>query len=444
MFGGVSNWLYEQFSTSENKHWYTTEINDHNDLFSTIGTHKDNLAYSMRHPILTGAMLFICNLFAQAEFRIEDREGKIILDEAASRVMRLLDKPNYYQTRIDFLEALQWIKIARGSVAVYLKRTPGFKEFDSMYILDPHRIRYPDNFKTPMAFSPTDRRIGRQTVRYRQNEDPAQDINIKIEDLLFLYDLPNIASPSNRFITASRLDGLHQTLDNTVDSLIAKNIILRSNGKEMLSSDGDNGFPMDGDDQETAKKIFNLGYGLSPTRDRAFITKANVKWQSMHIALRDLGLDESTKVDGNIVYTALHIPKDILSLEAKKTTYNNFRESMTSFIQNDMTSMVKDFTLKFTVNLFPPDRVLIGTFDHLPVMAYLRKEYMETVKLQGEALTLLRNAGVPDEAALELCQMDKTLKLEDVKQVENNNSSNSNQKGVEEYIKRIVEEATIN
>ena len=88
----------------------------------------------------------------------------------------------------------------------------------------------------------------------------------------------------------------------------------------MLSSDGDNGFPLDGDDQEEAKRIFNIGYGLSPKRDRAFITRSNVKWQSMHIALRDLGLDESTKVDGNIVYTALHIPKDILSLEAKKTT----------------------------------------------------------------------------------------------------------------------------
>jgi len=415
MFEGVKNWLYEQFGSSDQRHWYTTDINDFEDVFSKLGTHQDNLLYSQSHPILTGAMLFVCNLFAQAEFRVEDRQGKVVDNIKANKLTRLLERPNYYQTRIDFLEAMQWIKIARGSVVIYLKRTPGFSEPDSMYILDPHRIKYPDNFRTPMAFTPNDSRIGDQKVIYRQTHDPAENVTLYVRDLVYLYDMPNVSNPANHFKTLSRLDGLHQTLDNTIDSLVAKNIILRSNGKEMLSSEGDTGFPLDADEEDKAKKIFNLQYGLSPTRDRAFITKASVKWQSMHIALRDLGLDESTKVDGNIVYTALHIPKDIISLEAKKTTYNNFRESMTSFIQNGITAMVKDFALKISTTSLPEDMVLIGIYDHLPVMSHLKKERMETVKVQGEALLILRNAGVPDEYALEMCEMDKTLKLEDVK-----------------------------
>ena len=101
-----------------------------------------------------------------------------------------------------------------------MKTTPGFSEPDSMYILDPHRIKYPYNFVTPMAFSPNDNRIGEQTVTYRQPSDPEYDVKIKLKNLLFLYDLPNIAKTTNRLITKSRLDGLHQTLDNTVDMLL--------------------------------------------------------------------------------------------------------------------------------------------------------------------------------------------------------------------------------
>ena len=54
---------------------------------------------------------------------------------------------------------------------------------------------------------------------------------------------------------------------------------------------------------------------------------------------------------------------------------------------------------------------------------------METAKLQGEALTLLRTGGLPDETALELCEIDKTLILSDVKQTKSIESSN--QKAIE-------------
>lgn len=413
MFDGIKNWLYEQYSGTDHDHWYT-QI-DGSERFDKVGINSDNLAYSQNHPILSGAMLFVCNLFAQGEFRIENLDGTLYTGSHNS-LIGLLNKPNYYQTRIDFLESAQWMKLARGKVAIYMKRGSGAIEPDALYILDPKRIKYPDNFKTPMIFQRANKTVGAQTVMYMETDDPKDWVPIKVRDLLWLYDMPNVTTPKNRFITGSRLDGLHQTLDNTVDSLVAKNIILRSNGKEMLTTDGDKGFPMDGDDEEEAKRIFNLGYGLTPNRSRAFITQASVRWQSMHIALRDLGLDESTKVDGNIVYTALHIPKDIISLEAKKTTYNNFRESMTSFIQNSMTTIMNDLTLSLGNELLPDNLKLVGSYSHLEVMQYIIKEKYEAVKLQAEALTLLRKAGVPDKLALEMCGMPINTPLEDVQQ----------------------------
>lgn len=408
MLQGISNWLYEHYgSASDHEHMYTNIKSDLDDTFG-IGTHSDNLLYSQKHPIITGAMLFVCNLFAQGRFEIQTRDGAVY-NGAENGILKLLDRPNYYQTRIDFLEGMQWVKIARGQVVVYLKRIPGFNSPSSMYILDPHRIKYPPNFKTPMPFAPDDKRIGEQWVEYYDGDDTAAPVRIQVKDLIYIYDVPNILTPENRFRTGSRLDGLHQTLDNTVDSLIAKNIILRTNGKEMLSSDGDSGFPLDDGDEKEAKRIFNADYGLSRNRDRALITRASLRWQSLHIALRDLGLDESTKVDGNIVFTALHIPKDILSLEAKKTTYNNFRESMTSFIQNDMVSMMNDFALSLGQALLPDNLQLIGSYDHLPVMEYLNKEKADARLTQAQALNTFLTLGMDEKAALELCGLDTNI-----------------------------------
>jgi len=81
-----------------------------------------------------------------------------------------------------------------------------------------------------------------------------------------------------------------------------------------------------------------------------------------------------------------------------------------------MTTMLNDFSLGLGIALLPDNIKLVGTYDMLPVMSYLRKEKYEAVKLQGEALTLLRNAGVPDEVALEMCGMDTKIILEDVTQ----------------------------
>jgi len=157
--------------------------------------------------------------------------------------------------------------------------------------------------------------------------------------------------------------------------------------------------------------MFNTGYGLSKSRKRGLITKANISWQSLHIALRDLGLDESVKVDGNIIYTALHIPKDILSLEAKKTTYNNFKESMVSYIQNEIQSSLDSFCEVINKSIPDGDWRLTGNYNNLPVMQFVKLERYDAVKKQADALKALLDAGIPPEVALVMVDLPKTTKL---------------------------------
>lgn len=385
------------------------------------GLSGTNLEIAQNHPILTPAMLFVSKLFSQAEFKMRNTNTGKIIDNHP--LLTLLKTPNFYQTKMDLLESLQFMMIANGVAVLYKRSVIGMEdEVNSIYLLDYNKIVWPDGFKTKLSVSNSNNQVGNVFIKYDQY---GENLSIQLKDLMFFYDLPNGLNSSNMHKNNSRLDGLKQTLINTCDSLVAKNIILKTNGKELISGSKE-GFPLDADEKAEAEKLFNVGYGLSKTRKRGLITKANITWKSLHIALRDLGLDESVKVDGNIIYTALHIPKDILSLEAKKTTYNNFKESMVSYIQNEMQSTLNAFCEVVNGSIKHKNLELIGSYDHLPVMQFFKKERYMAVKEQALALKFLLEAGVPNELALEMVDMPKDTVLLEMKPSSNQEQLNNN------------------
>ena len=407
---------------SSGNNWYVKNGNG----FGS-GDNMTNLELSQNHPILTPALLFISKLFSEAEFKVVHKEtGK---EQKDHWLIKLLSKPNGYQTQSDFLESLQFIQIAQGKAVGYLKKPIGFNEaddIDSIYLLDSDLIEWPlkykdTNFRSPMLSAKAIKSISdKEFIRYDEN---GENLKIKVKDLIFFYDLPNMLQ-KNFYNVNSRLDGLRQTLINTNDSLIAKNIILKTNGKELISGGNNEHFPLLGEDKEKAESLLQNNYGLGWFRKRGIVTKASINYQSLHIALRDLGLDESVKVDGNLIYTALHIPKDIISLEAKKRTYNNFKESMVSYIQNEMQASTNAFANVMNELILDSEYKLVGSYEHLPIMQFILIERYEGISKKAKALNDLLITGVPKEVALEMCGFDKTLKLEEIQLISASQNSN--------------------
>lgn len=365
-----------------------------------------NLVISQCHPILTPALLFVSQLYSSAKFKVTRKSTQ---EQVRNHwVINLLNNPNSYQTRADFLEALIFNQVAEGKCVVWKRMLPGFDNPEELHILNQSKIKWPQEIKDDPFFDFEDNQL---EVVYSLPKGAERKIPLK--DIMIFYDLPN-GLQENKVETRSRLDGLKQTLVNTHDSLVAKNIILKSNGKELVT--GEKGTTqLSPDEKNQAENFFSKSYGLARNRLRALIVKGKLNWKSLHIALRDLGLDESVKVDGNLIYSALHIPKDILSLEAKKTTYNNFKESMVSYIQNDIQSKMNTTCLKLVKHLGIDDLFeLEGSYEHLPVMQFVRIERYESVKKQADALIALRKAGIPDEEALERTDFNKNTILKPI------------------------------
>jgi len=396
---------------------------------------ESNIMMAENHPILTPAILFISKLFSQGEFYIEN---KITQEKTYDHwLLDLLQKPNYYQTGLDFLENLSFMQIAAGKAVVWKRSTTGMSEPTTLYLLNPELIEYSDDFTTKLSKVNENNAIKNKMIIYDRDGENEQ---IPFKDLLFFYDLPNGLHTENMFENRSRLDGLKQTLVNTKDSLLAKNIILKTNGKELITGNKNTAgtFPLSDKEKEDAENLFFSNYGTGAGRKRGLLTKADLKWQSLHIALRDLGLDESVKVDGNLIYTALHIPKDILSLEAKKTTYNNFKESMVSYIQNEIQATMDAVAAVFQPLIQDKNLRLVGSYMHLPIMQFILLEKYEGLVKKGNALEALRKAGLPDEIALEECGYDKGIKLKELQQPQNN-TGNGSQEGSKREIQKLLE-----
>lgn len=412
------------------------DVNSYNDWFSM----GNNMSMAMNHPILSPALLFVSKLFSQARFKLKDKVTGEIVEK--SPYLDLLNNPNPTQTLGDLLEALLFTEIANGVGVLYLKRNVLKSEPNSIYVLDFSKIKFPDKLKSGnfINMSQEESYLNTKVIYDEANEN----LEIKLKDLMFFYDLPNVGF-NNPFKAQSRIAGLHQTLINTQDSLIAKNIILKSNGKELISGIKE-GFPLSPEEKKQIEDNYSNNYGMTFSRKRGIVVGATVTHKSLHIALRDLGLDESVKTDGNIIYTALHIPKDILSLEAKKTTYNNFKESMSSYIQNEMQSTLDGFCATLNKRLIDGRYEIVGNYDHLPIMQYILIERYNSVLKRADALLRLRQAGLPDKEALKLVGLDENIKLSELKvrgtQSTSSTQSNSTENGQasEEKVREIIEE----
>ena len=364
-----------------------------------------NMDLAVNHPILTTAILFLSKIYSQVEFYIEDKETKEKIYN--HELLSLLSEPNEYQNQDDFLNTVVFAKIANGSAVIYKKKPTGFST-DSIYILDYNLIDFGDDFKTRLSFKGSD--ILEHTITYDAN---GVNLKIQIKDLVFINDLPNGLNAGNMYDVGNRIDGIRDTLINTIDSIHAKNVILQTNGRDLITnSGGKDGFPLIGDEKTHVESLANNKYGLGRGRLRTIITNADLTWKSMHIALRDLGFDESIKTDAAIVFSALQIPKDILSLEGQKIKYDNFRQSMISFLQNQVQSDIDYLCRKLSIGFELDKRyALRGNFNHLPIMQFILKEKFEGIKAMGEALLELRKAGLPDDIALAECGLDSNIKL---------------------------------
>ena len=398
--------------------------------FNNWAKERDTLSMAENHPLLTPALLFISKIVSQAEIKtINPTTKKPILKNP---IAQLLEKPNWYQTKLDLLEELTFSTIANGIGVIFVKRTLGMADPNSLYVLNYLLLEFPDSLNTRnfVNMAKTDERLNTDVI-YDKN---GEKLTIKLRDLIFFYDVPN-TSKKNKLEAVSRLTGISQTLINTCDSEKAKNIILKTNGKELISGTKE-GFGLTPKEKEQVERDWQNNYGLGMSRKRGIITQSAVTWKSLHVIMRDLGHEESIKGDASIIFATLHLPQDVYSISGAKSTYKNANQSLISYIQNEIQPTLNSFLATLNAYFFRDGNIeFAGTYENMPVMLEFKTVKYSGITSQVTALEAMIRVGFSPEIALETCGFDKTIKLTPPP------PPPVKEETKEEYLERIIKEA---
>jgi len=363
---------------------------------------QDKLEVAIQHPVLIPIFDLLGHYFSNVKFYIEEN-GEPNYEH---KELALLNNPNHFQSTEDFLTEHIIYKYVFGWLFVYAPIPTGFDKPTQIYNLNSGLVDFPQGFEPKM---PINDRLRNEIDNTRFSYDKQNNnLSIKIKDVVNFFDLPN----QNKLIGTSRLGGLVRPLSNVLTSMEAKNIVLQSNGKELFSTRSSSGLSagmLSQPEKEDVKKRINENYGLSTSRSRAIITKADLRWQSLHIPLADLGLDESVGKDAQSIVTAFNIPKELINFTPEGSTYENQEQAKIGFLQEVIYKHINDFCNSYTKKYLKGGLKLKGSLDHLPIMKATEMRRVRNIKAYVEALAKLIEAGVitPDEAKVKLNEYEK-------------------------------------
>ena len=356
---------------------------------------SDKLEVSKTNPVLMPAIQLIATYFASARFYEDDGKGNLVND---SKILRLLRRPNPLQNSDDFLKQFIWYKYAAGFDYVYPVSSGANKNninnIEYLYNLKPDLIKFDDKFLSGFIRSKSDEsKFNAQTIIYDEKGD---NIKIKVGDLLPFYDLANGLN-KNPLQSPSRIDALKMQISNINRALDAKNIVIQTNGKELITNETVGNIakiPLNDAESKEIKRLLDAKtgeYGVGSRKDRTIVTNSALKHQSLHIPLKDLGLDESVINDAQAIINAFNIPPELFSLDGTSSTFENQEKAVIHFLQSKIQVELDDFVDTF--NDVYGTR-LVARLDHLPIMRSNEKAKIASLRSLAFGLKILVEAQI--------------------------------------------------
>lgn len=340
-------------------------------------------------------------MFSRGRFVVTDLEDNPIEDDPLTL---LINNPNPQQAKQEFLyNHLLYKSLGNNYICVKGTNVKDINTVVALFNLNQDDINF-NNTKNQnqFIFSPLDvQRFEDLTIEY-QSYSKSQ--TIRVGDMVIFNDLPNSIRNNQSLIRgSSRVDALIPALSNIQVNQRSKNVNLKFAGTFIISNqaniDGVN-TPID---PEEKRKIENLLSGKN-----VIATKQNIKNLSMANDLQKLLLDENFAGDVLKVGQAYAMNRDVLNYFASGSTFENLKEAVVQWIQNDIQFEGQLFSSALENYFGYPamGRKIKMTYDHLPMMQIVEKQRAEKINLKADALTKLINAGVELTVALDLVGLD--------------------------------------
>ncbi|QHC84972.1 hypothetical protein AS589_09410 [Empedobacter brevis] len=355
---------------------------------------------------------FLCDLFKKGFIYAKDKEGNIVENDP---LVKLLNKPNRFQTKEQLLSDFYYFLTAAGWTNIYpFHKSIGFeKKIDGkneLFILNPDKISFEDfnsdifsidsvNFKYHLkgAKESTKRRLNTKEV--------IQFTDVRVD-------------PDNPFKGLSRLASLTDEGENTLLANRGKKNQIKRTGSLLVThkehakdqySDGlDEVFEVN---EKTGKpktykdeieKELNM-LGLSQGKSIAISSK---ELQVLSLAKDILGInfDLMIAADRITISNKIGVPIELLPTKDINAKYDNRENAELQVIQNRIEPVAEMFCKKIR-EYFDYEHEICMTYDHLPAYQLVNQQIEDRKTKTVERLKLLKEMGwISDEKAQKILQ----------------------------------------
>lgn len=264
---------------------------------------------------------------------LEESDNSVSTKKQADQIRNLLDNPNPLQSWRDF-EAQMYIFIQLFGFAIILPIKPaGFTnrlDTTSMWNIPASWINYNltiERFNANGGIALTE-----IIVTYNGVTFPLQ-----LKDLIIIRDfVPSFHQNTAVTFPGSKILPLAHPINNIIGAYESRNVLINYRGAlGILSGDPVGGqytpIPLTKAEKEELHKDFRR-YGLRSKQFQVIMTSAQVKWQQMGYATKDLMLMEEVQESTKECCSGLNFPPFILGLA--DTTYNNMDAAEKGLYQN--------------------------------------------------------------------------------------------------------------
>ena len=331
--------------------------------------YSDYLKISLENPVLNTIVSLRAKMYSQMAITHVDANGKEIKN---SEVLKLLKQPNYFQSQEDFLFQQMWFLSCAGNNYVYQIKPLSTQLPKSLYNLIPSEIDFNKvNKVNKFVFQKDDNKlIQDRNIKYTLDN---KVYDIKLSELIPLYDLSNGLTSNSWFSAPSRVQSIEKVLQNIEQNLKSKHKNLQFSAK-YIGTNKSTGMEaqIQPGDRKAIEDVLN-------TKD-VLTTNAAVEYKHLVSDMKRLYLDEQFADDANKCLLAFELNKGVLNYFAKDSTFENQKQGIINWVQNSIQGSADNTmnSLSSSFGLLDKGEKLIASFDHLPIMQTLINEKIKS------------------------------------------------------------------
>ena len=279
-----------------------------------------------------------------------DNLENIVVSKAFDEAIKIINKPNAYQTKNQFLRTIETFINVYGTTYIYKVKPIGLDKITGLIVIPNNCITVsynkPSNILTNQA----------KLIRYYQITIFGQTFMLTGDDTDLIYEIQDSSvnlTQGSEFYPKSRIDALRKPIENIIGSLESRNHLIVKRGADVLLSPSPStnvaGMVSELDKQDKLELQRDYAqYGLMKDQFHTLIAKVPMSSTKIGMNVRDLGLFDGENADHRAIAAAYGVPIPLIGLP-DTTKFNTYLEAKTEFYEDTIMTDAEVISQAFDV-----------------------------------------------------------------------------------------------